>query len=135
MVWSPRRNRTPQRTLLQSDCTLSDLIVEVNRRLELIRQAGEPAPEDPAAALKAIDAKLVLLAESLKLDLAFCALPGCGRPFIRMFEHARFCPKPAKCKQTWDNNYATKDSKPKAVSKEKDKEPNDAGAGTGPQPA
>ncbi len=117
MVFSRRLNRQnrerPQRAGITSPTTLdgvalADLIAEANKRLLAMATAGGDVTSEKEQ-IAAIDAQLVVVCGQLKIDVGFCELPGCGRPFQRTVKHAKFCNADgAKCKQIYDNNYRNK---------------------------
>jgi hypothetical protein len=83
--------------------TIAALIGQLNEKIDALGQQGQRLDQEKTG-LVAADARLKQLAAEIELDLGFCALPGCGRPFVRTVPHARFCPN-GKCKQTFDNKW------------------------------
>jgi hypothetical protein len=75
--------------------TIAVLVQRINSRLDGIEGVVQ------------IQARLKAFAEELGLDLSFCALPGCGLPFIRRSLDHRF--HDPGCKDTYHNKYSRPD--------------------------
>jgi hypothetical protein len=87
MVWKPERSRP-----IDSTESLDELIAKLNARIDELCTMRDTASN-----------KLIRITRELGMEIGFCKLPGCGKPFAKLRATHTFCVD--KHKTEFHNNY------------------------------